>query len=112
MLSKAYFTFKPSKILFENKEGGNRIWLRSNIKKEEDQEGNIQYSCDEAYFESRADETEVLNNFNEYFKYASSWEVPKEPTLEERLSAIEEATLYLVNAITEVTSALGGDENV
>ena len=36
MLQKACFTTKPEKILFENHEGGNRVWLRANIKKEKD----------------------------------------------------------------------------
>ncbi|MDD5802139.1 MAG: hypothetical protein PUD31_06920 [Solobacterium sp.] len=99
MLQTAYYTAEPDKIKFEKHENINRIWLRTNIKKEQDEEGNIQFVCDEAFFESVATKEDILKSFNEYFSYASSWEVSKEPTIEERLSAIEEATLYLVNAL-------------
>lgn len=99
MLQKACFTTKPEKILFENHKGGNRVWLRANIKKEKDNEGDIFYSSDEVYFETATTKEDILANFNQYFDYGTTWEKPKEPTIEERLSAIEEATLYLVNTL-------------
>lgn len=110
MLQKAYFTTKPNKVMFENHEQGNKVWLRNNIKKCTNEDGDVFYECDEVYFETGATQEEITNNFNQYFSYGTSWEKPKEPTIEERLSAIEEATLYLVNSLTEVTS-LGGNGN-
>ena len=108
MLCKAYFTSRPEKILFEQSNDGNRVWLRKNIKKETDEEGNEQYSCDEAYFETGATFEEINDNFNKYFTYASTWEKPKEATEEERLSAVEESVLFLTDVITGFM--LGGEE--
>lgn len=99
MLQTAYFTTKPNKILFESHSEGNKVWLRNNIKKCTNEDGDVFYSSDEVYFETGETLDNITKNFNQYFSYGTTWEKPKEPTIEERLSAIEEATLYLVNSL-------------
>ena len=111
MECKAYYSeVAPQRITFEVHNDGNWVWLRKNIAREEVTEGEdtfYQYSCDEVFFKTGATEEEILEDFDAYYEYGAAWvEDEVAPTLEERVSASEDAIAELTDAIFGVL--LGG----
>ncbi len=90
MLTTTFFSEKPNSLVFETHDL-NRVWLRKNIKKQKDEEGNISYSADEVYFETSATKEEIEQDFDKYFTYGETWSEPTVPTLEDRVKDLEDA---------------------
>lgn len=72
------------------------VWLRKNIHEVEEptEEGHIQtfWECNEVYFRTELTEAEVTDNFDDlYLKFSHL-----EPTLAERVNALEEVVLELL----------------
>ncbi len=100
---KSYFSEEPNAIHVESHSDGNWAWLRKNIQEEtvETEEGEyVQYSCDEVFFKTGATEEEISRDFNAYYEYGREWtEDQEEPSIEERMSATEDAIAVLTDIL-------------
>lgn len=96
MESKAFFGELPQSVVFEKHDDGNWVWMRKNIEEVEDEEGNIQYSCDEVFFKTGATREEIVEQFDAYYFFGTTWVEEKEPTIEDRISAVEELLLEII----------------
>lgn len=84
-------------------EGLADIWLRGNEETETDSAGDLIQTADEVYICLPASETptnaQIKDDFAGWWNRASAWRtgtaIPM-PTLEERLAAVEAATLDLI----------------
>lgn len=95
MLVVTSFSEKPTTIVYEEHDS-NRVWLRKDIKKVKDEDGNISYQANEVYFETSATKEEVETDFDKYFEFGKTWENPTSPTLEERVKDLEDALSVLM----------------
>lgn len=94
---KAKYNQQPTAITYMSLPNGEAdVWLRKNIHEVEEptEEGHTQtfWECNEVYFRTKLTETEVTDNFEDlYLKYSHP-----EPTLTERVDALEEVVLELL----------------
>ncbi len=95
MLTVTSYGEKPDTIVFEENKL-NRVWLRKDIKKVKDDEGNISYTANEVYFETSATKEEIKADFDKYFLYGETWQPTKEATLEDRIKYLENALSALM----------------
>ncbi|MCD7784563.1 MAG: hypothetical protein LUH18_03130 [Oscillospiraceae bacterium] len=82
------------------------VWLRKNIaevKGEQDGESGTQYEADEVYFRTSLSEEDVAESFDELFENGGTTidedtgeESVSNPTLAERVEALEEAFIEYV----------------
>lgn len=96
---KAYFSESPQPILYEKHDDANWVWLRKNIHEEavvQDEQEFVQFVCDEVFFKTGATAEEIEADFNAYYEFGKNWEEEKAPTIEERLSAVEDVILELM----------------
>ena len=95
MESKAFFSENPEAVVLEIHEDGNWAWMRKNIEEVTDEEG-VQYSCDEVFFKTGASKEELVSDFEAYYNYGATWEEEEIPTVETRLSAVEDMLLEML----------------
>lgn len=81
------------------------IRLCVNIRETEDAEGNPGWECDENYFRSDMTEEYVTEHFDELLDYVPP--VPQqEPTLEDRVAALEAEKEMLLECVLEMSELL------
>lgn len=99
----AYYTEKPDVITYMKLPNGSAdVWLRDNITETTDEEGNTQYECDEVYFRTTLSKSEITADFDTIFENDGTTvdedtgeESVDDPTLAERVAALEEALLEI-----------------
>ena len=104
-MATAYYTTEPATITYMSLPDGTYadVWLRQNIEETKDEEGNTQYECDEVYFRTSLSEDEITENFDTIFENGGTTvdedtgeESVNNPTLAERVTALEEAVSALL----------------
>lgn len=95
-----HFSEKPIAMLYMPlPNGGADVWLRKNIEQKADDEGGTYYTAEEVYFRTNEPQSEIEENFEEYF----AGNLPKPPapqiTVDERLSALEAAIVDLAEEV-------------
>jgi len=92
LLQNTKSTLEPSPVLMDETEEGKVVRLADNIRQEEE-DGQTVYTYDEVLFTMDPDRTEtaedIAEDFDAWWEFGSQPEEP-EPTLEDRVSAIEE----------------------
>ena len=92
LLQNTTSTLEPSPVLMDETEEGKVVRLADNICQEEE-DGQTVYTYDEVLFTMDPDRTEtaedIAEDFDAWWEFGSQPEEP-EPTLEDRVSAIEE----------------------
>lgn len=92
LLQNTKSTLEPSPVLMDETEEGKVVRLADNIRQEEE-DGQTVYTYDEVLFTMDQDRTEtaedIAEDFDAWWEFGSQPEEP-EPTLEDRVSAIEE----------------------
>ena len=92
LLQNTKSTLEPSPVLMDETEEGKVVRLADNIRREEE-DGQTVYTYDEVLFTMDPDRTEtaedIAEDFDAWWEFGSQPEEP-EPTLEDRVSAIEE----------------------
>lgn len=86
---------RPSAVLVDEREDGKRVRLAGSVR-EEDQDGETMFVYDEVVFTLEPDRAEtaedIAADFDAWWEYGSQDEEPL-PTIEERVSLIEEMLL-------------------
>ena len=95
MESKAYFSENPQAVILEVHDDGNWVWMRKNIEEIHEEDG-IVYSCDEVFFKTGASLEEIVEDFDAYYYYGTTWQEEEIPTIETRLSAVEDIILEML----------------
>lgn len=89
---------RPSAVLIEPHTDGRRVTLARNIRAEE-REGQTMYVYDEVVFVLPADRAEtaedIERDFDDWWAYATA-KPEGEPTIEERLSVVEDMLMELL----------------
>lgn len=95
LLKNTESNVRPSAVLLDEAEGKKNVRLAGNIR-EEEREEQAMFIYDEVVFELEADREETAEDiaeaFDEWWEYGSQEEEPL-PTIEERISVIEEILL-------------------
>lgn len=89
------FSAKPNPILYMPHNGIADVWLRKNIRKELDEDGNEMWIADEKYLKTDLSKEEVEERFDELFITPEDSNV----SLEERIDTLENVILELMEVI-------------
>lgn len=90
---EVFYASKPEKYLYMKRPDSTYadVWLRNNIQSYTNDMGENGYTADENYILTELTEQEVADQFDTLFLVANH----STPTIEDRISALEDAVLSL-----------------
>ena len=109
MMETVLYSQMPEAILYMALPDGRAdVWLRQNIEQITDENDDTQWTADEVYFRTTLTEEEVTKGFDALFENGgptideeTGEESADEPTVAERVDALEAAVLELAELILE-----------
>lgn len=101
---KTVYNMKPDTIQYMPLPDGQAdVWLRKNIEETRDEEKNTVWEADEVYFRTSLDKESIAAAFEAMFLNGGETKINEEttnqPTVEERLDAIEAAIMEIAEVM-------------
>lgn len=103
---KAFYNQEPGAISYmQLPDGRADVWLRKNIIETTDEEGNAIWQADEVYFRTDQDQESIMEAFETLFANGGETKTSEapasQPTIEDRLDAVEAAIMELAEVMID-----------